>query len=48
MIKKEYQKPTIKVVQLQHHVHILAGSDPKTLSGEKGQGGSEDIWRDLE
>lgn len=47
MIKKEYLKPTMQVVQLQHH-GIICTSDPKTLSGEKGQGGSENIWRDLE
>lgn len=33
MIKKEYQKPTIKVVQLQHH-GIICTSDPKELSGD--------------
>lgn len=26
MIKKEYQKPTVKVVKLQHQCQILAGS----------------------
>ena len=26
MIKKDYMKPTLKVVQLQHSQHILAGS----------------------
>lgn len=26
MIKKEYMKPSLKVVQLQHSQHILAGS----------------------
>ena len=26
MIKKDYVKPTMKVVQLQHRQHILAGS----------------------
>ena len=26
MIKKDYMKPTMKVVQLQHRQHILAGS----------------------
>ena len=26
MIKKDYMKPTMKVVQLQHQSHILAGS----------------------
>ena len=45
--KKDYQKPMMKVVQLQHHTHILAGS-PKTLQGQKGEGGSEDTYYDLE
>ena len=26
MIKKEYMKPSMKVVELQHKCHILAGS----------------------
>ena len=26
MIKKDYMKPTMKVVQLHHQTHILAGS----------------------
>ena len=26
MIKKDYMKPTVTVVQLQHRQHILAGS----------------------
>lgn len=26
MIKKDYMKPSLKVVQLQHRQHILAGS----------------------
>lgn len=26
MIKKDYMKPTMNVVQLKHHTHILAGS----------------------
>ena len=33
MIKKDYQKPTMKVVLLQQRTHILAGSGPETLSG---------------
>ena len=49
MIKKDYQKPTMKVVQLQQRTHLLqASGGPKTLSGSKGEGGSEDTWRDLE
>lgn len=47
MIKKDYLKPTMQVVQLQPH-GIICTSDPKTLSGEEGQGGSEDTWYDLE
>ena len=42
MIKKDYQKPTMKVVQLQQNFQILAGSDPRTLNGT-----SED-YEDLE
>ena len=26
MKKKDYQRPTMQVVMLQHHCHILAGS----------------------
>ena len=42
MIKKGYQKPTMKVVPLQHRTHILVGSDPKTMSGRS------DEWYELE
>ena len=42
MIKREYQKPTMTMVQLQHHTSILAGSDPKELSGDS------DNYRELE
>ena len=49
MIKKAYQKPTTKVVKLQHRSHILAGSGPKTLQGHaKGGEEAEDTWYDLE
>lgn len=37
MIKKEYQKPTIKVYELQHKCRILAGSGPRTLNGTSGE-----------
>ena len=49
MIKKAYQKPTTKVVKLQHQTHILAGSI-KTLQGPNASGtGSEDSdYYDLE
>ena len=36
MIKKEYQKPTMKVVQLQHRTMILAGSITEVNSGDTG------------
>ena len=42
MIKKDYQKPTMKVVKLQQRTHILAGSGPHTLNG------TEDTWYELE
>ena len=31
MIKKEYMKPTMKVVQLQHRTMILAGSGLRSV-----------------
>ncbi len=49
MIKKDYQKPTVKVVQLQQHHHILAGSkEPATLSGSQGATQEEDTWYELQ
>ena len=37
MIKKEYQKPSMKVVKLQHQSHILAGSyGAKSVSNSDG------------
>lgn len=47
--KQEYQKPSMKEVQLQQHHHILAGSkEPATLSGSKGATQEEDTWYYLE
>ena len=34
-MKKEYMKPTVKVVQLQHRTHLLSGS-VKGLSNNAG------------
>jgi hypothetical protein len=49
MIKKDYQKPTVKVVQLRQHHHILAGSkEPQTLSGSQGDTQEEDTWYELQ
>lgn len=39
--KKDYQKPTMNVVLLQHQDYLLAGS-PKTLEGTAGN------WQELE
>ena len=47
MIKKAYQKPTMKVVQLQHCQQILTGS-PETLSGSKSSSETQDTWYDLQ
>jgi hypothetical protein len=49
MRKKEYQKPTMKAVQLRQRRHILTGSGPKTLRGHEQSGEeTEDTWYDLE
>ncbi len=48
MTKKDYQKPTMKVVQLQHQTHILNGS-PDTLQGHSKTGSETvDTWYELE
>ena len=48
MIKKAYQKPTMKVVQLQHRQQILTGS-PERLSGHSKSGSeTQDTWYDLQ
>lgn len=47
MIKKDYQKPKMEVVELQHRTHLLQVSDPKTLSGSEGEGSEPDTWYDL-
>ena len=47
--KQEYQKPSMKVVLLQHHYHILAGSkEPAMLSGSQGATQEEDTWYELQ
>ena len=49
-MKKEYQKPTMKVVQLQHRTHLLQTSGgPDTLSGHAKSGSeTQDTWYELE
>lgn len=47
MIKKDYKKPTMKVVQLRHR--LLLGSETKTLSGHaKSSEETQDTWYELE
>lgn len=43
MIKKDYKKPTMKVVKIQQQAHLLAGSGPETLRGS-----GPDDWEELE
>jgi hypothetical protein len=40
-MKKNYMKPTMRVVKMQHRQHILTGSD---LGGVKSVINSEDIF----
>ena len=42
MKRKDYTKPTMKVVKLQHHCHILSASDPLEQQGQKQQYESEE------
>lgn len=48
MIKKDYQKPTMRVVKIQQHGIIC--TSPATLTGpnNSGNGSQEDDWYDLE
>lgn len=48
LLKQEYQKPMVKVVELQYHTNLLQASPPKTMSGEKGETPTEDKWVELE
>ena len=47
MTKKEYEKPTVKVVQLRHRL-LLTSGEPQTLSGSQGATQDEDTWYYLE
>ncbi|MBR0049161.1 MAG: hypothetical protein IJP74_07585 [Prevotella sp.] len=46
MTKKEYEKPTVKVVQLRHRILLTSGA--KTLSGSQGATQEEDTWYELQ
>lgn len=50
MNKKEYEKPSMKVVQLQHQSHLLAGSGfgAKSVSNDDGLGWKTDGFADDE
>ena len=43
MIKKEYQKPVMKVIELQHKSQILAGSVTSVWTTGLGDGLSDDL-----
>ncbi len=38
MKRKEYQKPSMKIVLLQHQVHLLAGSGEEPVPWWDGEG----------
>ena len=44
MKTKDYQKPTTKVVQLQHQCHILAGSEVRSAGVQDYTKQSDDDW----
>lgn len=50
-MKKIYQKPTMKAVQLQHHTMLLSGSDNEVhslgSSGLRYRGGDESYEGDV-
>ena len=44
MKRKDYQKPTMKVVKLQHQSHILAGSEVRSAGVQDYIKQSDDYW----
>ena len=48
MNRKDYQKPTMKVVQLQHQCHILAQSDGVQAQRSGYGAANTDTWGDEE
>ena len=47
MNKKDYQKPTMKVVKLEHKCQILAASDGNSVSANRsGYGTAEELTWD--
>jgi hypothetical protein len=50
MNKKDYQKPTMKVVKLQHRSHIMAGSEVfqaqrRSYGTARTEDGTEETWQ---
>ena len=49
-MKKDYMKPTMKVVELRQKSHLLAGSDPQSYDGKHvsvykdTMRDEEDVW----
>ena len=48
MKRKDYQKPTMKVVKLQQQTHLLAGSGVKSMRSDYGSANSDVDEIDLE
>lgn len=49
MHRKDYTKPTMRVVPLKQRSLIICGSpDAPTLTGSKGKTEAEDIWYELQ
>ena len=44
MKRKDYQRPMMKVVQLQHQTHLLAGSGEVNASRNDYESTEEQIW----
>ena len=47
MKRKDYQKPTMNVVQLQHQTHLLAGSCVQSMRSGYGEA-QVDTWDEEE
>ena len=44
MKRKDYMKPTMKVVKLQHQSHILSVSNQDSKAGLQDYEYQEDVW----
>ena len=42
MIRKDYQKPTMNIVQLQQQTHLMAGSGVQSM--RSGYGEAQEEW----